>query len=193
MEDLLIAMEARLSAKIEKTVRLADLTNEGLDQLELKVNANEAKMRAALVQSEGRIMEEVGRKVKGMVDDQLRAAGFDQDLSAADLSVRRLVTLVADSYARVAAGSIPASTSVQRVTKTKEEKQEDNFWLCRRSLKLWPVKGCDRADLDDFFLTKLRMDQDHGDELGEIRIFRERLSKNKGKDEVIAVFESKQQ
>ena len=198
-EALLLAMEARLSAKIEMTVKLAEITNEGLDKLELKVNANDASMREALAQSETRIMDEVGRKVKSMVEDQLRAAGFDQDLWVADLSVRRSVTSIADSYARVASCLVPSLMLVVQQhlqePKSKEEMQEDNFWVCCRLLKLWPVKEANKAGVEAFLLNKLRLDRDHVEELGELRIRKGRSSKNKDKDkkEVIVTFENKQQ
>lgn len=118
-EALLLAMEARLSAKIE-------------NQLELKVNANDARMQEALARSEVKITTEVGKQVKNMVDDQLKAAGLDQDLSAADLSVRRLASSMADSYARVASCPMPAllppvQQQPLQQPKTKEERQEESL------------------------------------------------------------------
>lgn len=44
-------------------------------------------------------MEAVELRVKGMVDNQLRAAGFNQDLSAGDLTFRSSVQESLMSYA----------------------------------------------------------------------------------------------
>ena len=106
LETLLVAMEGRLAAKIEKaseaareTMAVAKLTNDGLGSLELRVEEVQAEVGDRIKESQERIMQAVEEKVKGMVDDQLRAAGFDQDLTAADLTLRSSVQQNASSYA----------------------------------------------------------------------------------------------
>ena len=88
---LLAAMENRITAKIEKNglevkeaIGLARQNKEALGQLEVRVDRNDASLRAALVESERKIQNQV----RDLVDDQLRQAGFDKDLTAADLSTR---------------------------------------------------------------------------------------------------------
>ena len=66
MEALLLAMEGRLTAKIEKAseaaneaVTLAKKTNEALEDLELKVESTEVGLREELKESEERVMKAV--------------------------------------------------------------------------------------------------------------------------------------
>ena len=101
-EALLLAMESRLTSKIEKAseasreaAQQSKLNSEGLELLEQRVDANESCLMEALKRSEARIMAQVEShiqdmvqgQVKGMVNAQLHAAGFDQDLTAGDLNV----------------------------------------------------------------------------------------------------------
>ena len=79
-------MEATNKASNE-AVGLAKLANDALDAVEEKVDNNEASLRAALANTEARMMECMQQTVKGMVMDQLRAAGFDPDLSAGALTM----------------------------------------------------------------------------------------------------------
>ena len=95
LESLLLAMEQRLTAEIAKTnvvarqaVDLAKETKAALEDLDLKVESTEVCLREEIRESEERVMEAVEERVKGMVDKQLLAAGFDQDLTAADLTLR---------------------------------------------------------------------------------------------------------
>ena len=102
-EAMLMAMEGRITAKIEKAseasreaAHQAKLNSEGLELLESRVDANEGCLMDALRESETRIMETVTTKiqelvqehVKEMVGAELHAAGFDRDLTAADMSTR---------------------------------------------------------------------------------------------------------
>ena len=108
-EALLLAMEGRLAAKMEKSneatkeaISLARLNNEGLENLETRVDANENCMMQALGKSKARIIASVRQQVEGIVKEQvqeilnsqLHAAGFDQDLSAGDLSLRNSVRMM---------------------------------------------------------------------------------------------------
>ena len=94
-EAMLLAMEARLGAKMEKAtsaaeeaVRLSRETKDNLEAMEVKVNQNEEAVMEALRATEDRIMDRVDKRVQEMVDKQLRTAGFDPDLTASELPVR---------------------------------------------------------------------------------------------------------
>ena len=212
-EALLLAMEGRLSAKLEKAseaskeaANQAKLNSESLELLESRVDANEACLMEALGRSEARIMAKVQAqvedllqgRVKELVDAQLHAAGFDQDLTAGDLSLRNSVqvcneTSGKNSYA--AAASQSSRSSLQLVTKTKEEKQDMKFWKARRSLRLWPIKDGSKEALENYLKDRLRLEEEFvREELGEVVLakVREPKSKTKNKDEYVVIFENKQ-
>ena len=207
-EALLLAMEGRLSAKLEKAseasreaAHQAKLNSESLEQIESRVDANEAYVMEALRETEARIMakvqeqvqEAVTNQVKEMVNVQLAAAGFDQDLTASNLSVRNSAIHQdnAATYAGIAAH--PAPTVNQSVVLSKEEKREAKFLLARRSLRLWPIPGGKKECLEDFLLQKLQMDETFiKEDLGSVTLTRTKEPRNKNKDEVIVTFESKQ-
>lgn len=206
-EALLVAMEERLSAKIERAseasreaAQQAKLNSESLEQIESRVDANEAYVMEALRETETRIMTKVQERVqevvtgqvKELVSEQLAAAGFDQDLTATNLSVRRSAIQqdTGTSYAGIAA--LPATTVSQSVGLSKEEKREAKFLHARRSLRLWPIPGGKKENLEDFLRQKLRMDESFiKEELGGVVLTRTKEPKNKNKDEFIVTFESK--
>ena len=129
-----------------------------------------------------------------MVDNQLRTAGFDPDLSAADMTVRESAIKPARSYANAVEASCSSQTSAPRVrSDLKADKQETKFWIARRSLRLWPIPGGDREYLEDYLRSKLRFDEAFiRDDLGETTISKTREPRNKNKDEYIVTFETKQ-
>ena len=202
-------MEGRLSAKLEKASEAskqaadqAKLNSESLDQLESRVDANENVLMEALRESEARIMtkvqaqldEIVQGRVKDMVNDQLKAAGFDMDLTVGDLSTcsRNVMLQGTQSRARSYASKAAMAPAAGASLMTKDERQEEKFWNCRKALRVWPMKGSSKNDLGDYLKDKLRMDQEQIDELGEVVIKRILDKKNKYKDEAIVTFESKQ-
>ena len=201
LEALLLAMEERLAAKIDRTnevakqaLEVAKETREAMEDLDLKVETTEVGLREEIREAEERIMESVEAKVKGMVDKQLLAAGFDQDLSAGDLTMRSSVQQ-SRSYAGVASSSGRTEESSTRVegSLNRTDKQEAEFWRARRSLRMWPVEAVDRAGVVEFLQKKLRMDKEFiEEEMGEITVKKVRDPKAKAKNEVIVVFETKQ-
>ena len=123
----------------------------------------------ALKESEARIMERVSdqmqtivqEKVQGMVSSQLTAAGFHPDLSAGDLSLRKSIMERSKlSYAGAAgnASQMEASLPVRRVStspnksQTATDRKEEQFWVARRSLRLWPIVGGSKEGLRDCLL-----------------------------------------
>ena len=132
IEKLLRGMENRLStkidatnAKVDKALALVADTNIALEDLELKVAVTEEALNKELGEAEKRIHEHVDNKVKTMVLDQLRSAGFDPDLTAGAL------TTIQNSYA-TAVSLPPASmdTSAASGRKSASPSKED-----RRSAK----------------------------------------------------------
>ena len=203
LEGLLLAMENRLAARIDKAseaareaVDIAKKTNAALEDLELKVEASEVLIREELKETEERVMKRVEDKVKDMVDNQLRAAGFDQDLSAGDLTIRSSARQ--GSYASVlqqqTESSVPCPPEAGATT-SKRDVQEEKFWKARRSLRIWPVDSFDRKGVTDFLADKLKMDRDFiTEELGLITVgkVRDPRSKGKVKNEAVVTFENKQ-
>ena len=84
---LLLAMEARLSSKLDankkavnEAIKQSQLNSDALDALEEKVDANDDVLRNTLARVEAqeeRVLARVEQQVKVMVQEQLRAAGFD--------------------------------------------------------------------------------------------------------------------
>ena len=202
-------MEGRLSAKLERVseaskeaAQQAKLNSESLELLEQRVDANENCLMEALKMSEARIMAQVQNKiqemvkdnVKTMVDEQLHAAGFDQDLTAGDLSVRRSAVLgdsvTPSSYASAVIAPAPARP---QPSISKQDRQESNFNLARRSLRLWPIPGGKKESLQEFLTDKLRLGRPFVQEdLGLVTLTKPKEPRNKNEDEYIVTFESKQ-
>ena len=77
--------------------------------------------------------------------------------------------------------------------KISGEPREVKFWECRKSLRLWPVDGDQRSDLEKFLVEKLRMDRSFVDnDLGPVTIKKNRDPRSKIKNEVIVEFECKE-
>ena len=214
IEAILLGMESRLSNKIEEVARaageavtLSKQTNDALGDLEAKVDENEARIRTALAEAEGRIMESVSKQVKTMVLDQLRDAGFDLELSAGgletltttratgsvmELSGRPSANFGDRSYATAVARAGNKESTMIADTRSVQERREERFWECRMSLRLWPVQGATRESLCGYLTDKLRMDEAFvRDDLGEVKI-RKHLDPRGNKHEVYVTFETKE-
>ena len=146
---LLLAMEKRLATKMDATnkavnqaVNLSKMNSDALETLEEKVGATDAALKETLARIEAqeeRVLARVEGQVQEMVRNQLKAAGFDSQLSAGDLST---IHDQRNSYAAAASSSNSTmnSGSTRGPTLSKESRQEAKFWECRRSLRLWPIK-----------------------------------------------------
>ena len=192
IEALLTGMEGRLSSKIDSTNEKVDRalslvadTNAALENLENRVADNESKVAD--------IMTGIGTNVKGIVLEQLRAVGFDPDLSAADLSTRlsaRPVNGSSVSYAAVATRTPGPESGLNPGTSTIAEKREEKFLEARRSLRLWPVRGGDWRGVKEYLLERLDLSEDFVEGLeGEVKKPRE--TKGRNRDEFIVTFSSK--
>ena len=202
-EAMLLAMEKRLGAKMERAteaaqeaVNLSKQTKDNLERLEAKVDRNEDNISSALLDTEGRLMDRVDTRVKEMVETQLRASGFDPELTAADMPMRESAVQPQTAPQRFYANALSTGASITERTsvaaQSREDRQEANFWVARRSLRLWPIPGGERGQLEEYLKTKLRMDAAFlKDELGDTTITRTKEPKNKNKDEYIVTFESK--
>ena len=206
-EAMLLAMEERLGAKMERAteaaqeaVNLSKQTKDNLERLEVKVDKNEENMRAALLNTEGRLMERVDSRVKEMVETQLRASGFDPELTSTDLPMResamqlQSTSVSQRTYANAAGSGITSARLGQANTtgQSKTDRQDASFWTARRSLRLWTIPGGERDQLEEYLRVKLRMDESFiREELGETTITRTKKPRNKKKDEYIVKFESK--
>ena len=92
------------------------------------------------------------------------------------------------TYASCASGSNVGNRPIPHSTTTKDDK----YWLCRRSLRMWPVGGGDlRKCLAEFLKTRLKFDQTFLTLMGEVSIKRViPLTRSKIKDEVTVIFSS---
>ena len=69
-------------------------------------------------------------------------------------------------------GSAPTAAGPSS-TMAKTDRQEAQFYKCRRSLRLYPVKGPDlQAGFNDFIRNKLKMDSDYREGLGVVSLRR---------------------
>ena len=189
---------------VNEAVSLAKTTSDSIKALEVKVDENDAALRAALAESEARIMAKVEQTVQGMVLDQLRSAGFDPDLSAGALTtlpnnttVRSYASIAQSSADSPSTGPLPSRQCSDKCesngTAYKLIRREEKFWECRRSLRIWPVPEGDRQGVVSFLKDKIRMDDNflEGD-LGKMEIKPMRDPRAKIKDEVIVTFETKE-
>ena len=180
-------MEERLASKLEvnskavgEAVKLAQASNDALETLEEKVDNNDERLREMVAKSEecvrqlieaneARVMDVVKDRLKGMVDNQLREAGFDPELTTrmmgtpasklgsmckgagagGDTLDNRLYASVLNLPKRIILGADKAGQHY------RSDRREERFWECRRSLRVWPVKGVERRDLEDFLVRKL--------------------------------------
>ena len=140
-------------------------------------------------------MGKLEENVKGLVTEQLRACGFDPDLMAADLNSIRDLSQAQQSrlYAAAAATCQPDNTlSGAQSVLSREERQEDRFWTCRRALRLWPLPGGTRSSLEEYLTTKLRMEERFvREELGRTEIIPNKNPRAKIGNEATVYFESK--
>ena len=184
-------MEGRLGSKIDttnmkvdKALTLVIEANAALVELELKVAATEESVAGKIGETEVRIMTEVNTKVKTIVLDQLKAVGFDPDLSAGDLSTR----MSARTYAAAASRRVTDTSTVQTV----QDRQEEKFNEARRALRLWPIEDGSWLSLREYLRTRLNMQCDFVDGLeGRVQLIKPREFKGRKPEEYIVLFENR--
>ena len=194
LEALLLGMEGRLGSKIDSTnmkvdraLSLAEEATVALADLHRKVAATEENVAGKIGEAEARIMNEVNTKVKTIVLDQLKAAGFDLELTAADLSTR---ASAGASYAAAAATRSCVQESVG--PRRGEELREDKYNEARRALRLWPIENGSWIGLREYLRSRLNMGLDFVDSLeGRLDIRKPREVKGRKPDEYVVVFESR--
>ena len=169
-------MENRLATKMDastkavnEAVSLSRVTNDALGALEEKVESNEAAFKQAIKESKEGVRRNIKEQVKDMVNNELRSAGFDPKLSAADLRTQTQISQM--SYAGALARGPNATASTPSADpQTQAERREERFWECRRSLRLWPIAGASREGLTEYLSTKLHLDKGALEEIGEVTI-----------------------
>ena len=139
LENLLAGMESRLASKIdstnskvEKALDLVAEANTALDDLEMRVIATEKKIEERLVEVENRLEEKMNSKIKTLVLDQLRHAGFDPNLTVGALSsVAMSKTSDNDSYtaALTKTPSVQVTVVKEKKAASQQERQEEKFCL----------------------------------------------------------------
>ena len=91
-----------------EAVMLAKIANDSLGALEDKIDENEAALQRALEECEECMMDKFKDTIKDMVNDQLKAAGFDPDLSASAMTTIAAgqSLLFGRSYANITAAAL---------------------------------------------------------------------------------------
>ena len=100
-------------------------------------------------------------------------------------------TSLAPSYASAAAAGRAAPRAGKSIQMTQKDKQDERFWECRRSLRLWPVPNGSKASLKEYLTSKLEFEDGFLDDVGEVTIKKVVKKKPKYKDEVVVTFEEK--
>lgn len=127
-----------------------------------------------------------------MVNNQLKVYGFNLYLSPGCLTAISRDT-TCRSYARALAVSTFKNSMQQEKKVTWEEHQEDNFRICRWSLRLWSVPGGLQSSLENFQVGKLRINRSFvKDDLGEVTIKTHKDPEAKIQDEATINFETKE-
>ena len=175
LEDKVDANEAAFKAAIDE-----------------RVDASDAALKDALIETESKLLREVRCQVKNIVQDELRQAGFDSDLPAADL---RMISS-SSSYPTVVASAKGTSQNGMEQpfekTLTQAERREERFWECRGSLRLWPVPAATRESLNDYLTNKLHMDRNLVENMVITGIKKHVDPRSKTSDEITVVFETKE-
>ena len=203
LEELLKGMEERLASKIDatnlkvdatnhkvdKALALAAETNTALEDLEIRVAATEEGLEARIQEAEARLQIHFQDQVKSLVLDQLRTAGFDPDLTAGDMSTIRSSTM--QTYAGAAASGVNEATkTADTPKKNRQERQEDKYWDCRKSLRPWQVEQPTASGVGEFFKSKLAMDDESVKDMGRLAVRRVRERKPRYEKEVIVTFDT---
>ena len=77
------------------------------------------------------------------------------------------------------------------VPQGRTDRQEQQFYEHRRSLRLWPVEGADPvAGFGVFLWEKLKLDEEFCSSIGNVAVRQYRDPRSKAKNEVIALFEN---
>ena len=71
---------------------------------------------------------------------------------------------------------------------SQQEKRDERFWECRRSLRLWPVDPPNAAGVRSFLEDKLGVEEDFMDNAGHIEVKKVYERKSKFTDEVVVTF-----
>lgn len=128
----------------------------------------EAALEMRLVEVENRIQHKVATQVKEMVLGQLKEAGFDPELTAGALATLQTskTTDNTQSASYAAAASRSHAVTIVKEKRTPKDRQEDKFWECRRSLRLWPVPNASEDNLGKYMKERLGLDDSFVADMG---------------------------
>lgn len=72
-------------------------------------------------------------------------------------------------------------------------KNEESYWLHRRSLSIWPVLGDDNiAGVKEFFISKLKLSEEQVRDLGKVMVRKLKEPSSKARKEVFCTFETRE-
>ena len=205
LEALLVGMEGRLGSKIDttnikvdKALTLVAENTTALEDLELRMVDTEHKIDERPDAVEERLTVKMSGQVRTMVLEQLREAGFDPDLTAGALSTRTFQTTHEQQSSQRVSTYADAVTAPgrrpdeSRIGMSKEEKQEEKFWRCRRSIRVWPLENSSMEALDSYLQGKLGLEADFLPEAGRVFIKLNKDPRAKVKNEAVVTFETKE-
>ena len=171
---------------------LASLLTTGLGNIQASMGAMEARLagkmdslEASVNKNKETIMVLTNSVNKNTVD----LARLESELRATDQSIdRRFAELVRDQQASLVRSSLDLALPVS--SSSRSSAQENIYWKCRRSLRLWPVAGPDLvAATRRFLLSHLDLDlESMGPEAGDIQVRRVVEPRSKIRDEVVVEF-----
>ena len=161
------SVEQRLGGKMDSLERVVSGNTAGLSELRMKVTESTSTLQN-LEERVTRGEERFEERVTGLIKKQLTDAGFCPDISSSDLPIRSL-------------------SSLENSFGAKADRQSSAYWKCRRSLRMWPVRGPDLIQSVLMFLEdKLKFDHDFlQNDIGPLRVERFIDPRSKVSNEVL--------
>ena len=153
---------------------------------------SESTLRLLMEGLENRLLGSIGGEVKKNKDDikELReslVATESNLLERMDEQQRNFEAMLQGQGRAAAAGAQPEAG------RRLSAKQEEAYWLHRRSLSIWPVQGDDVIPaVKTFLMTKLRFTEEQIRDLGKISIKRMREPVPRARKEAFCTFETKE-
>lgn len=169
-KSFMLAMEARITAN----------NNERFGKLEKVLDQNEAR---ALENTRAiKDLETKTERVETTLSNKIRACekliNDKVEEYAAQAEEAR-----AEASAVVVGGALPTGLTDKRI---------EEYNVCRKSLRVWPVKGPDfKKSLHAFFAAYLKLAPEEIRELGQLSVEKNSQNNSKLEDEVVVVFRNK--
>ena len=163
-----------------------DATSDGVDK---DLKAFLIAMKDDINQATNAAVDRIDKRI----DDNARQIGeIKQDLERRDASIAaKISTEVRQEVAKL--GASLKGKSADELPAGTQSRRDKAYNYCRRTLKIWPIKGEDLEDeVRNFLSSRLKFDQAKIESLGAIEVKHSPARQAKEKGEVLATFETKE-